>query len=126
MPNQRDPPPEVTPASSALQPLTQRRRQLTQWFATVALGIMCFFGPYSYLQGRTQTSAVIAICGLLLLGMRVWIGRRPQSVLPPLLMTVACQVALMVGMARLVAYVVPAEISEVVTRQACRWTNDRV
>ena len=98
MPHQRDPSPEVTPASLARQPLTQRRRQFTQWFATVALGIMCFFGPYSYLQGRTQTSAVIAICGLLLLGMRIWIGRRPQSVLPPLLLTVACQVALMVGM----------------------------
>ena len=90
--------PVVTPAESEQHTGAERRKQLTRRFSTIALGITGFFGPYSYLNGRVQNSLVIGCCALLLLGMRFWVGRRPHSGVPPLVISVACQVGVMVGM----------------------------
>ena len=89
--------PVVTTASPH-QTVAERRSQLTRWFASVTLGIAAFSGPYSYIHGRIRNSVWIAVCSLLLLGVRVWIERRPQSSIPPLVVTVACQVGVMLGM----------------------------
>lgn len=98
MPSPPDRSSVVAPALSERQTAAERRSHLTRWFSTIALGITGFFAPYSYLNGRTQNSVVIGLCALLLIGMRFWIGRRPQSNLPPLVITVACQVGVMLGM----------------------------
>ena len=78
--------------------LHQHQLELTHRFATVAMVVCLFFVPFSLWSGRAQNSVVIAVCGALLMGMRHWIRRRPHSTAPPLVMTLACQAALLMGM----------------------------